>query len=245
MAGSIFSEKTQIANYETNLHGNITLNSLLNKIVQASEDQSNSLGLGTKVVQEDGVTWVVIQYDVDITRLPRAGEKIQAQTQGTFYTKNFANRRFWLRDEENQELVSVNSLWVMMDLKARKMVPISPEAVDGYGSEKVKRIERMHKIAKIKDDDVLAMDFPVCFTNIDFNGHVTNTKYIDWMTNTLPFDFLKSHLPTNFKIKFEDEVRFGDDVTSQVKIIDDTKTIHQILVNGKAKSIAEVNWKKI
>ncbi|WP_395317968.1 acyl-[acyl-carrier-protein] thioesterase [Fructilactobacillus frigidiflavus] len=246
MTADIFTEEYTIANFETNIHGTITLQYLLDVIIQASEDQSRLINLGTEKVQADGVTWVVIQYDVDIKQLPKAGQTVQLQTQGTSYTKSFANRRFWVRDRDGNVLVEVKSLWVMMNLTTRKMVRIPEAAVAPYGSEKVKRLERLHKLAKYDAASAETMQFPVTFNDIDFNGHVSNTRYINWMSDTLSFDFQKQRLPTGFSIKFEDEVRYGDHVTSGVNVIEDgAKTVHQIMVNGEARSMAEITWKKI
>ena len=52
MAAEIFTEDYKITNFETNLHGTITLQYLLDVIVQASEDQSQAINLGTEKVQE-------------------------------------------------------------------------------------------------------------------------------------------------------------------------------------------------
>lgn len=246
MAAKIFTEAYKIANFETNIHETITLQYLLDIVIQASEDQSQILNLGTAKVQEDGVTWVVIQYDVDIKQLPKAGQTVKLQTQGTSYTKSFANRHFWIRDLNDNILAEVKSLWVMMNLTTRKMVRIPEEAVVPYGSEKVKRLERLHKLHKYDAENAKTMYFPVTFNDIDFNGHVSNTRYINWMSDTLSFDFQKDRLPTGFSIKFEDEVRYGDQVTSVVNVIDNgNTTVHQIMVDGKARSMAEINWKKI
>lgn len=248
MAGTIFSENYRIANFETDIRSDVTLQYLLDVIVQVSEDQSQNLQVGTNIVQQSGVTWVVIQYDVDINRLPKANESVKIQTQGTSYTRNFADRHFWIRDMDDNILVSVNSLWVMMNLDTRKMVKIDVDVVTPYGSEKVKRIEKMRKIKKVEGINPTEMKYPVCFTDIDFNGHVSNTRYIGWMSNTLDYDFLKNHVATKFSVKFADEVRYGDHVVSQAEIVeaDDSYavTAHQILVAGKIKSVAQIEWKK-
>ncbi|WP_429970624.1 acyl-[acyl-carrier-protein] thioesterase [Fructilactobacillus sp. Tb1] len=246
MAGKIFTENYKISNFETNIHGTITLQYILDVIIKASEDQSDILNRSTEKVQEDGVTWVVIQYDVDIKRLPVAGEDVKLQTQGVSYTKSFADRRFWIRDMNDNILVEVKSLWVMMNLTTRKMVRIPDEAVEPYGSEKVKRLERLHKLHNYDAESAETMKLPVTFNDIDFNGHVSNTHYINWMTDVLSFDFQSNNVPTGFSIKFEDEVRYGDDVTSGANLIDDGKTsVHQIMVDGKARSTAEITWKKL
>ena len=81
------------------------------------------------------------------------------------------------------------------------------------------------------------MKFPVTFNDIDFNGHVGNTRSI--VDESI---VLGAKVDFNWiSIKFEDEVRYGDQVTSEVNIIDDgNTTVHQIMVDGKARSMAEI-----
>ncbi|EKK20031.1 oleoyl-, acyl-carrier protein thioesterase (putative) [Fructilactobacillus florum 8D] len=249
MVAKIFSEPVQVANFETDLHGDINLQYLIDTIVQVSEDQSNDLAVGINRVQQAGATWVVIQYDVTIMRLPRANERLEVSTQGSEYTNNFARRNFWARTTDGQLLVSVTSLWVTMDLKTRKMVKINPEMVTPYGSERVHRIGRMQKIQKLPSEEVISTNYPVRFSDIDFNGHVSNTHYIGWMVDTLPFSFLKAHRAVGFSIKFADEVRYGDAVTSRATVLPAETgydwSVHQILVQEQVSATAQIKWENL
>ncbi|CAM2783214.1 acyl-[acyl-carrier-protein] thioesterase [Fructilactobacillus fructivorans] len=249
MTGDIFSENHEVEYYETNLLGNMTLSMLTDVIIMISQDQATALGVGTQYVIEHGVTWVVAQTDMDITRLPRVHEKVQVQTRGSSYTKYFAYREFWVRDMDGNELVHVGSLWVMMDIQSRKMVKLDESMVIPYHCDRVRRIQRLNKIPKIHDEhDIMQTEYHVRFTDIDWNSHVNNAKYIGWMVDVLPYDFLASHVPTEVSIKYEDEVTYGDPVLSRGKFINtdnQIQTVHDISVNGSTKSIAEVKWKKL
>lgn len=73
---SLYSEQHRITYYECDRTGRATLTTLIDIAVLASEDQSDALGLTTEMVQSHGVGWVVTQYAIDITRMPRQDEVV-------------------------------------------------------------------------------------------------------------------------------------------------------------------------
>ncbi|USS93602.1 thioesterase [Fructilactobacillus ixorae] len=248
MSASIFSENYKIANFQTGIHGKVTLQFLIDSFIQVSEDESVGLSVGIDDVQETGVTWIVVQQDLHINRLPKANERVRIETQATAHTNYFAKRVYRIYDHADHLLVDVNSLWVMMDLKTRKMVKINEAMTKPFGSEHVKRLPRLTKIPGLIGPAEWEMTYPVLFSDIDFNGHVSNTHYVGWMTNTLPFEFLRDYLPTEFSIKYVDEVRYGDQVTSQAQLLTADRTpvtIHQITVGDQIRATAQIKWTKI
>ncbi|USS86982.1 thioesterase [Fructilactobacillus cliffordii] len=249
MPASIFSEGYKIANFQTEIHGKITLQCLIDSFIQVSEDESVELSVGVSDVQATGVTWIVVQQDLHIHRLPRANERVRIETQAASHTNYFARRLYRVYDEADNLLVDVESLWVMMDLQTRKMVKINPALTEPFGSEHVKRLPRLTKIPNLSGEPDQTMTYPVLFTDIDFNGHVSNTHYVGWITNTLDFDFLRDYLPTDFSIKYADEVRYGDEVVSQAQFLDRDEehpvTVHQIMAADQLRATARIKWEKI
>ncbi|USS87823.1 thioesterase [Fructilactobacillus hinvesii] len=249
MPASIFSEEYQIANFQTELHGKITLQCLIDSFIQVSEDESVKLAVGVSDVQATGVTWIVVQQDLHIHRLPRANERVRIETQAASHTNYFAKRLYRVYDLDDQLLVDVDSLWVMMNLQTRKMVKINPALTEPFGSEHVKRLPRLTKIPAFSGEPDQTMTYPVLFSDIDFNGHVSNTHYVGWITNTMDFDFLRDYLPTEFCIKYADEVRYGDQVTSQAQFLDSNQehpvTLHQITAADQVRATARMKWKRI
>ena len=69
------------------------------------------------------------------------------------------------------------------------------------------------------------------------------------MLDSLPMDFLNQHEPANIDIRFENEVKYGNRVTSSV-LVDSSdnakiKTVHEIKSNDVLSASATIVWKDI
>lgn len=248
---SIFTEKHRMLYYECDRTGRATLATLIDIAVLASQDQSDALGLTTDFVQGHGVGWVVTQYAMDITRMPQLDETVTIAVRGSAYNPYFAFREFWIRDENDQELAYITSIWVTMSQTTRKIVKLDEELVTPYHSEAVKRIPRLPRPISFETTaDTISKPYQVRFFDIDPNRHVNNAHYFDWLLDTLPADFLLQHDLLHVDVRYENEVQYGHTVTSSVNVLpgeqaDQVTTSHQIAVgDGKCCEVT-IKWQAL
>lgn len=251
MGANIFSEKHQITFYETDVTNTVTPAMLINMIILASEDQTDALGVGAEEVAKFGIGWVVTQYKMDITRLPRQGETIKISTQATCYNRYFAFREFWVHDGDGQECVHIESIWVTMDHETRKIVTIPDNIIAPFNSEQVKMIPRLPRPKRLAEtDQLMTKAYRVRYFDIDGNGHVNNSRYFDWLLDALPMSFLTRHNLTGINIRFENEVQYHHIVTSEATLMTDVSdaivTKHRITMeSGDVATEAEFHWEPI
>lgn len=250
MTAKAFSEYHTIPFYESDLTNHITIAMLINILILASDHQNEALGVDQEsIIQQYGLGWVVTSYSFKINRLPKTGMTVRMTTRGTFYNRFFAYREFWLHDEQGNELVKVDSIWVLMDEAARKITDIPEDIITPYHSEKVRRLPKLSRPEKIADQiPTASKKYQVRGSDIDFNGHVNNAHYLEWVMDALPLDFLIHHMPTRIDIRFENEVKYGNWVTSSVIVgsedNDKIKTVHEITSNDVLSASATFIWKK-
>jgi len=248
---SLFSEQHRITYYECDRTGRATLTTLINIAILASEDQSDALGLTTDFVQSHGVGWVVTQYAMDITRMPRQDETVTIAVRGSAYNPYFAYREFWIRDADGQQLAYITSIWVTMSQELRRIVKILPELVEPYQTESVKRIPRLPRpISFESTDTTITKPYQVRFSDIDPNRHVNNAHYFDWLIDTLPADFLLQHDLQHVDVRYENEVKYGHTVSAHVNILpgeqpDQVTTSHLIAVGDEKCCEVTIQWKKL
>ena len=53
---------------------------------------------------------------------------------------------------------------------------------------------------------------PVCFTDLDRNGHMNNTRYLDWIDDLLPSQFHAQHSPTELTVCYLSAAREGQEL---------------------------------
>lgn len=241
-----FSEKHEIQFYECDGTGRLMLPMLLNIVIKTSEAQSLALGRGTDYVNSLGYGWVITEHDLKINRLPKTGEIVTVTTQAQEHNKYFCYRYFWLHDEAGNELVEIQSTFVVMDFNTRKMVSVPEDLIAPYGSQKIKSIKRGEKIEELDSYD--ERSYRVRFSDIDTNHHVNNSKYFDWMTDCLPIDYLLSYAPKQVLIRFAKEVNYGEQVSSrwahpkvEGKLVED-ETIHNVFVGDNKCAEALIKW---
>ena len=104
------------------------------------------------------------------------------------------------------------------------------------------------KVEKLIRED-LESNISVRRSDIDFNKHVNNTKYLEWTMEATPECILDEYSLISAKIKYEKEVRLGDDVNIVCQwdeIEEGYKCLYKIVNNrlGEVSASIETIWKK-
>lgn len=239
-----FSEVEIVPGYKTNMTKTMNLSSLFQDMLVVSEHQLQTAGIDSEnLVKNIGIGWVVIKYHMDVKRMPNIFEKIRLTTSAETYNKFFCYRNFSVKAEDGTELVKVKSIWTMMSIAKRRMVPVRKDIMDKLNCVYSADVEHFPRIPRVEFDDKLTKDYRTRFFDIDVNGHVNNTVYFDWMLDTLNKDFLLQHQIKTMDIKYDLEVHYGETVNSKLKIDDDLTTHHQIESDTGLNAQALFTWK--
>jgi medium-chain acyl-[acyl-carrier-protein] hydrolase len=241
----VFSMQHEVLYYEADFTGKLSLPMIFNLAVLSSTEQSIALNIGPDYVHAHGLGWIILQHVVDIKRRPRIGENLTLTTLAKEFNPFFAKRIYTIADESGIEIVNIDALYALIDMDKRKLARIPDDIVNAYEPERVKKIPRQPEpILFAKDEQgALQQDYRVRYLDIDSNQHVNNSKYFDWLQDVLDSDFVKTHEPTHLNIKYEHEVRLGDTVASEAKLIDDeTLSVHRIWSGETLSAEAHINW---
>lgn len=252
MTADIFSEKHQILFYETDRTRQVTPGMLVNILMLASQDQSDTLGITSQKIHAQDLGWVVTQHLLTIERLPRLKEQVVIKTQATAYNHYFCYRDFWLEDLAGHTLAKMHSIFILMDQQKRKITKVPDELVAPYGSDYTAKVERIAEPEKFDAAKTAqSKDYRVRFMDIDANQHVNNVHYFDWIVDSLPEDFLITHQLKQMNIRYKREVHYGELVTSKVDepitAADSGMLIthHQVSVGQQESCRAQCLWDKI
>lgn len=237
-----YARTHEVAYYECDVNQTMTFPAMIGVAIKTSEEQSDTLNRSAEFVHQFGLTWVITNYHFKINRLPKVGEVIQIATQAMEYNKYFCYRNFWFYDEKGNELLMIESVFVLMDIKNRKMASVPEEIIAPFESEKIKRIKRFPAITKVTNGQ--SLPYRVRFYDIDSNQHVNNAMYFNWMIDVLGFDFLTTHVPQAVNIRFDKEVEYGNEVMSHYEIIaeDTIESRHEIKIGTQLYCEANISW---
>ena len=248
MTNQIFEKEHQVSYYECDATRRITIPMLINIMMHVSGEQSHALGVGDEQLNDKGLAWIVLQYEMNITQVPEFYKTIKVTTQAMSYNKLFCYRDFNVYDEAGNLCVTAHSTFVLLDVTQRKMVRIQDEVVAPFEAEFSKKLIRTPKPEKVADELTVSNEYRVRYLDIDSNQHVNNSKYIDWAMDTLDYEFLTTHKLTYLNIKFEKEVYYGDRIQSQMSLheAENGKIVsaHRIVTGSTTNSEASMVWEK-
>ncbi|GAO99201.1 acyl-[acyl-carrier-protein] thioesterase [Fructobacillus ficulneus] len=241
----IFSINRPVEYYQVDLTRKLSLPMVLNLAILCSRLQGEHLKIGYRETDRRGLGWVILQYDLKINRRPSLGETITIETKAGEWSSFFAMRGFLIKDEAGEVIIDIDSLWALIDLETRRMQKLPEDLVVPYGGDEVRRLSKMVKIDKIKDDEVeMTRPYQVRFLDIDGNRHVNNSKYLEWMLDVLPLDFVKDHEATAVTIRYENEVHYGHRVESQA-ILADNVSRHRVQKEDGIAAEAMITWDSV
>ena len=183
---------------ETDREHRVRLHHLLDYFQDIATFHSMSFGLyGPGTPSED--VWYLLCWDVKISRYPLLGERLRLVTDPYKMKGFYGYRRFSIYDEKDEEIVSADSIWLLMD--AEKMIPrrISKELTDTYvdpGSDQTVTIKR-----KLPDKGRWepARTIEVTDLFLDYNKHVNNAFYVQWARMLLPDRIEVSRLKVDYR----------------------------------------------
>lgn len=248
MSGLKFRRKHIVHTFECDVKKEMTLPALINIMVETSGLQSRHLGNTNEQMSERGLSWIIIQYDMQITQMPKSRETITIETEAISYNRFFTYRKFRAFDEADNILVEVLTTFAMMDIKTRKLTQIQEELVAPYQAEKIRTMIRAPKIQAVNLETASELPFRVRYLDIDGNNHVNNAKYFDWMINSIDLEILKNYTVGSVNIKYEKEVNFGNIINSFVSVEevekDKVMTVHHIENDHAIACRANITWVK-
>lgn len=240
----IYEKDIRIPYYLADRYATVTIPNLMSVLIEISGEQTNMIS--TQPVEELGLHWIIIQYDIQINRLPSANETVTVKTFAKEFNRLFSYREFEVYDADGNLLVYVMTVFALMD-DNRKLSRIPREIGEEYGSTETRRIKRMPKPEAIQNiTEANRKEFNVSYFDIDTNFHANNATYFKWMLDALGDEFLATHAPTEGNIVFEKEIHIGEEIESYVEFSVDENDVlisrHCVQVTDTVKCIASFKW---
>lgn len=238
-----FSMPYQVAYYDTDFRGRMTVERLIAVAVLASETQSTALNRDAAYLTPLNLGWIITHYEINIDQLPKVLDKVEFFTRATTWNKFFCYRDFWVNDESGKRLVTVHTTFALMDLTTRKIKTVTEEIIGPFGGYKENKIKRPDKFAPIDETVAEALPYRVRYYDLDSNQHVNNSKYFTWLLDPLGKEFLESHKPIKITIRFDLEVSYGETIQSLYVFDEPTKISRHVIKNGdQIFTEAQVEW---
>jgi medium-chain acyl-[acyl-carrier-protein] hydrolase len=201
-----------IRNYEAGPNGRLAPYHLANYFNEAAGIHAEKLGWGIDSMQEDGETWVMTRFYLNINRLPAAGEKVVVRTRPSGADRVQAYRDFDMATPDGEILVLGTSAWVIIKLNVRRPVP-TPQKIQELGEQFGSRwLKLPDQKLRLPSKSGAEFGFKVRKTDLDINNHVNNAVYIGWVTESVPENIYEKSELRELDVVFRAEAFYGDEV---------------------------------
>lgn len=109
---------------EINYRGEATMPAVISYFQEAAWNNTKTLGISMYDLLKHGLTWVWQRMRIEMVRYPKHDEKVTVETWASGREKVFLHRDFRLYSETSELLGQATSVWLVMDVAARKMVAV-------------------------------------------------------------------------------------------------------------------------
>lgn len=163
--------------------------------------------------------WAVVRQSVQITRTPRSGETLRVETWAMPQKSTYCPRSVVAYDEKGRECFSITSIWVIMDMDTRELVPVAKSGIQLSGILRgselaiprgLKEVEHSHSSLRT-----------VRYSDIDRNQHMNNTRYLEWVDDLFSTGFHRTHTLREILVDYLKECQEGDTLDLRYGIWDD------------------------
>lgn len=221
------SKSYEIKYYEQNLKNELKESSLLNFLQDIATVSAEELGFGPSFVFSNNLAWFVLKYHIELDSPIRNMDSVLLKTQPRGAHRLYAYRDFEIFTKEGEKIGAVSSLWALIDMEAKRMLPMEKAIPFMIKYEKHYGDMEFEKIPPIENTEY-EKQFEVKFDDVDVNRHANNANYIIWALETLPHEFRLSKTAKTIDIKYRKETKMGTKILSKIQFLDENTSVHTI-----------------
>ncbi len=174
----------KINEYDKN--GNLSLNSIIGIIEDIGAKHSASVGDNLIENGLKGVSWVLVEWNIKISKLPDYTKQLYLDTWAVSKKAELITRReFEVKDKDGFVYITACERLVLQDFNNQRLIKITPEMMEKYNPEE--ELKNEYDFSKLKEPEDYDFEKPLSIrkTDIDFNNHVHNSYYLDYALDVL------------------------------------------------------------
>jgi len=227
---------------------NVSIVSLIRILEDMAILQSEEVGYGLDFYENEKVGWMLSRWKITINRIPRFKEKIRVVTRPQAMNKYYANRLYWVYDQNNNLLVEAATLWIFFNTEKRRPQAVSQQITDAYaGSDR--NSYPFTKLDEIEEtgEPQFSKEYSVNSDAIDTNNHVNNSQYFFWAIDAIPANEIAEYDISEISVNYLKETNENEKILSLISMTqspDGIITKHSLKSGDKETCRLIISWKK-
>jgi acyl-ACP thioesterase len=168
------------------------------------------MGFGYDRIAPLGIAWVLARVTVEMRRWPGWDEDLVVETWSKGSETLYGLRDFRFLDVAGNELGAASSVWLLIDMAARR--PVRLDVLGGKLPGDPHRQALPGRPGKLAAAGPLAAigGHRIAYADLDHHRHVNNASYVGMAMDCLPLEFLGSKTLTSLQVNYIAEALGGE-----------------------------------
>ncbi len=204
---------------------------------------SDDVGYGAGDIENTNLAWLLLEWKVKLVKPMTYGKRYRLTT----WSRGVASfcttlRDFTIYDEEGEICVLASSKWTPVNASTKRLVRITEELLDIYGTENQAVFEN-DPLIRLKEPTTYEIEMPyrIRRSEIDLNGHVHNLCYLDFALEVLPEDAYHNRNFHEIRITYRKEIRAAEkDIICKCHEDDGSYTVGIYGIDGILRALVEL-----
>lgn len=187
------------------------VSALCNYFQESAGHHAEHLGVGSAILFNKGLVWVLARLRIQIEAYPTWGEEILLETWPAGIDGLFAMRNFAILRSNNLKIVKGTSAWLVLDKETRRPFRGLPSLLNNIPENPLSSLATF-EIPRLKPARELTKTGTLTaqYSDLDANGHVNNNRYIEWLSNAFDAQWYQAKRIQDLTIYFMSEIHAGD-----------------------------------
>ncbi len=209
----IYKENFKIGLKDIGKENKVKNSAILEFLEDIGGHHSDLVGYGVNEIEETKVTWILLDWKLEVIDRPAYGEELEIHTWGRGMYKFFTYRDYEIYDKNKKLRAKATSKWALIDIKSGRLARLTEEIINKYLPEE-KSVFPEKELDKVEEpeDSKSALDYTVIRKDIDLNKHMHNLYYLDLAYEALPEEVYEKRPFANVRIVYKKEIKLGDEV---------------------------------
>ena len=206
----------------------------------------NALELGIDqdtIAERANAAWIVSRMRLQMDKYPSWKDDITIETWPQLPQKYLFERDYVVKAADGEVLGRGTSVWAIIDIDTRKPLPSDAIRVDYREIRTERAIDSKSARMAPFGEMVEIAHRPVCYSDIDMNGHVNNSRYLDYIMDCYPVDTILKHPVKELQINYVNEALPGETVVFYRS--DDPSHEKNIYIEGRCQKDGRIIFKAI
>lgn len=208
-----FSKKITVKYSDIDFSGNFSLKALMTYLQDIAGCHSSSVGYGYADIPNTHVTWLVLDWKVQLLKQPDYNTELTISTWPRTLDKFYSYRDFEVYDANKNLIALASSKWLLYNTQEKRIARVTEDIVKAFPLESKSAFDKpLNERPKEPSESSLEFECTIQRRDIDTNEHVNNLHYIDYAMEALPEEIYKSNQFTTVEIHYKKEIKYKDTI---------------------------------